>query len=177
MTDILGQQRRYLAQLLEAIQRSAYFLRRSQAKVHWPLHGPTLEQNCKNADLFETLAAINERFAKLQDSLAAAMRHTALLLGEDPDNFLKVLATFEKWGVLESSSQWQQGRVIRNMAAHDYDLDYQNIADHFNTLHDLTPLLLETARNLLRYADQNLSLHPTSATFTAEFENLFDQDR
>lgn len=177
MTDILDQQRRYLAQLLEAIQRSAYFLRQSQAKVIWPLQEPTLEQNCKNVDLFETLAAINERFAKLQDSLAAAMRNTALLMGEYPDNFLKVLATFEKWGVLESSSQWQQVRVIRDMAAHDYDLDYRNIADHFNTLYDLTPMLLDTARNLLRHADQSLSLHPASATFTAEFEKLFNQDR
>lgn len=140
------------------------------------MQGATLSQRSKDVDLFETLAAINERFAKLQDSLAAAMRHTTLLLGENPDNFLKVLATFEKWGVLESSSQWQPGRVIRNMAAHDYDLDYQAIADHFNTLHDLTPMLLDTARNLLRHAEQNLSLHPSSTTFTAEFDGLFNPD-
>ena len=177
MTDILDKQRQYLAQLLEAIQRSAYFLRRSQDKVNWPLQGATLAQQSKDVDLFETLAAINERFAKLQDSLAAVMRHTALLMGEDPGNFLKVLATFEKWGLLESSSRWQQGRVIRNMATHDYDLDYQAIADHFNALHDLTPMLLDTARNLLRHARQSLSLQPASATFTVEFEGLFNQGR
>lgn len=122
MTDVLGQQRQYLAQLLEATQRSAWFLCQSQGKLKWPIQGTALAARSKDADLFETLAAINERFAKLQDSLAAAMRHTALLMGENADNFLKLLATFEKWVVVESSHQWQQGRIIRNMAAHDYDL-------------------------------------------------------
>jgi len=39
----------------------------------------------KDNDLFEALAAINERFAKLQDTLGSAMRHSLLLSGEPAD--------------------------------------------------------------------------------------------
>jgi hypothetical protein len=53
--------------------------------------------------LFEAMAAINERFAKLQDTLGAAMRHACILAGEPVDCFLKVLSFFmKKSGVLES---------------------------------------------------------------------------
>ncbi|WP_275288133.1 hypothetical protein [Halomonas elongata] len=79
--DILDRQQHHLAQLLEAIQRCAWFLHQSEARVAWPLEAAWLEAHKKDIDLFETLAAINERFAKLQDSLASAMRHSALLVG------------------------------------------------------------------------------------------------
>ena len=69
MNNIVDQQRAYLAQLLEAIQRSAWFLDQSQCKLTWPVSGDNLAKHRKDVDLFETLAAINERFAKLQDSL------------------------------------------------------------------------------------------------------------
>ena len=55
MTSLTAE-REHLANLLEATQR------------------------CKVVDLFESLAAFNERFAKLQDTLGAAMRHGALLM-------------------------------------------------------------------------------------------------
>lgn len=126
----------------------------------------------KDVALFETLAAINERFAKLQDSLAAAMRHAALLMGEESDHFLKVLAAYEKWGVIESIDAWQQCRVVRNMAAHDYGLDYADIAEHFNTLAALTPTLLQTASKLLQHVESTLSIQPTSGDFNREFQQL-----
>jgi hypothetical protein len=56
----------YLAQLLEAAQRCAWFLDQSRAKLDWPLDGETLARNPKDVALFETLAAINELFAKLR---------------------------------------------------------------------------------------------------------------
>ncbi len=77
--DLLHEQQHYLAQLLEAIQRCAWFLHRSDAKINWPIDPEWLSKHKKDVDLFETLAAINERFAKLQDSIASAMRHSALL--------------------------------------------------------------------------------------------------
>lgn len=172
MNNALQQQRRHLADLLEAIQRSAWFLQQSKARIDWPLAHAHLAAHNKDVALFETLAAINERFAKLQDSLAAAMRHAALLMGEDPDHFLGVLATYEKWGVIESISAWQQCRAVRNMAAHDYGLDYADIAEHFNTLAELTPVLLQTASNLLRHVESTLSIHPASGDFNSEFRQL-----
>lgn len=158
--------------MLESIQRSAWFLQQSKSRIDWPLERAYLAERNKDVALFETLAAINERFAKLQDSLAAAMRHAASLMGEDPDHFLKDLAAYEKWGVIESIAAWQQCRAVRNMAAHDYSLDYAAIAEHFNTLADLTPVLLQTARHLLQHVELTLSVQPTREDFNSEFQQL-----
>jgi len=57
------------------------------------------------------LAAINERFAKLQGTLGVAMRHASLLAGERGDALLKVLAFYEKVGVLDSVAAWQLCRT------------------------------------------------------------------
>lgn len=73
-------------------QRCTYFLDASDHKLPWPLSAETLEERKKDVALFASLAATNERFAKLQDTLGAAMRHTALLAGEPGDTFLKVLS-------------------------------------------------------------------------------------
>lgn len=172
MSDPLQQQEAYLAQLLEAVQRCAWFLDQSQRKITWPLDGSDLAARAKDANLFETLAAINERFAKLQDSLAASMRHTALLMGENTSHFLQVLALFEKLGVLDSARVWQQIRLVRNHAAHDYDLDYATIAEHFNTLQQLIPGLFATANRLLQHAHDALGVDPATSRFEHEFRQL-----
>jgi hypothetical protein len=95
MGSVVEQQKLHLAKLLEAVQRCAWFLHQSQNKIAWPLDSQFLKQNHKNVDLFETLSAINERFAKLQDTLASTMRHGALLMSEPADSFLRVLACMQ----------------------------------------------------------------------------------
>lgn len=171
--DLLEEQRRHLARLLEAIQRCAWFLHQSDGKLEWPIDADELESRKKDVDLYETLAAINERFAKLQDSLASAMRHSALLMGEPTDSFLKVLAFFEKQGVIDSMDDWQRCRMVRNMAAHDYATDYRDVAEHFNLLHDLSDMLFQTARKLLELCRTLIKIQPASSDFTDEFERIF----
>jgi len=61
-----------------------------------------LSEHKKTNELFEALAAVNERFAKLQDTLGSAMRHSLNLSGEQADSFIKILALFEKNGVISS---------------------------------------------------------------------------
>ena len=80
--SLLSAQKQHLAGLLEAIQRCVYFLHASDASIEWPLTGAYLSDSKKNNDLFEAIAAINERFAKLQDTLGSAMRHSLVLSGE-----------------------------------------------------------------------------------------------
>ena len=142
-TNSLTAEREHLANLLEAVQRCAHFLHASSSKVEWPLDGHRLKQRQKDEALFEALAAFNERFAKLQDTLGAAMRHSALLMSEANAPFLKVLALFEKLGVIESIDSWQMCRTARNLAAHDYETDCALIAEHFNELHTLQPVLAQ----------------------------------
>lgn len=171
--DLLKEQRRHLAMLLEAIQRCAWFLHQSDGKLEWPIDAIELETHKKDVDLFETLAAINERFAKLQDSLASAMRHSALLMGEPTDSFLKVLAFFEKQGVIDSIDDWQRSRMVRNMAAHDYATDYSDVAEHFNLLHELSGWLFQTARRLILLCRDLIGIEPASSDFTDEFDRIF----
>ncbi|MCG6658832.1 hypothetical protein HOP52_13815 [Halomonas campisalis] len=171
--DLLAEQHRHLARLLEAIQRCAWFLHESDAKIDWPIEAGWLGKHKKDVELFETLAAINERFAKLQDSLASAMRHSALLMGEPTDSFLKVLAFFEKQEVIDTMADWQRCRAVRNMAAHDYATDYGEIAEHFNLLHELSGLLFQTARKLIQLCHSLLGIEPASSDFTDEFERIF----
>jgi hypothetical protein len=172
VVDLLQNEKRYLSQLLEAVQRCSYFLYESSSKLEWPLSGESLWHRRKDAELFETLAAINERFAKLQDTLASTMRHSALLMSENTDNFLKILVYFEKRGVVPSVELWQQGRMARNMAAHDYETDYSLIAEHFNVLSELTPMLLVTAGHLVEICKNELKLNAEPGDFNDEFASL-----
>lgn len=172
MKHTVEHQKQHLALLLVAVQRSSWFLYQSTQRVHWPLSAEALHQRRKDVDFFATLAAINERFAKLQDILAATMRHTAFLVAEPTDQFLKVLAYFEKVSVLDSVSSWQESRMIRNIAAHEYETDEKEIAEHFNAMADLSPLLITTAKNLLLWISDTLDIAPANSDFAVEFDQL-----
>jgi hypothetical protein len=165
----LDAERAHLAGLLEAIQRCVYFLDASSSKQSWPLGRDQLAKHRKDVDLFESLAAMNERFAKLQDTLGAAMRHAALLAGESSETFLKTLTFYEKVGVLDSVVTWQTCRATRNLAAQAYETDYAAIAEHFNTLHTLIPGLYANAARFLRYSREALGILPRHDDFAAEF--------
>lgn len=171
-TDILSEEKRHLAQLLEAVQRCVYFLDAAAKNLPWPLVGDELARRKKDPALFGGLAAFNERFAKLQDTLAAAMRHAHLLLGESADSFLKVLAYYEKQGVIDSLADWQLLRTARNLAAHDYETDYVDIAEHFNTLHGLMPGLLAASGAFVFLCQDRLAIEPASADFAQEFRQI-----
>ena len=167
-------EREHLARLLEAVQRCAHFLHAVSSTVGWPLAGAGLKLRQKDEALFQALAAFNERFAKLQDTLGAAMRHTALLMSEPTSPFLRVLALFDKLAVIDSIDSWQLCRTARNLAAHDYETDYALIAEHFNEIHSLQPVLIRAASKLLFLCAQALSVAPATADFEAEFRKACD---
>lgn len=172
MKQTFEDQKQHLALLLVAVQRSAWFLYQSAERVDWPLNAETLHVKRKDVDFFETLAAVNERFAKLQDILAATMRHAALLAAEPSDQFLKVLAFFEKVDVLASLSEWQEVRMIRNIAAHEYDIDENQIAEHFNAIAESAPMLISTAKKLVTWVHETLGVDPENTDFSIEFKGL-----
>ena len=170
--QLLQDQRQHLAGLIEAIQRCVYFLDSSARDVPWPLSGEHLDTHKKDNALFEALAAVNERFAKLQDTLGAAMRHSLILSGEQADSFIKVLALFEKQGVVSSIEAWQLARTARNLAAHDYETDYHRVAEHFNTLHSLMPEQMAMAARFVAYSADKLGIGPLGNDFANEFAQI-----
>lgn len=167
--DLLLTEKKHLANLLEAIQRCVYFLDAASHKLPWPLTGDVLSQRKKDKALFEALSAFNERFSKLQDTLAASMRHALILLGESTHSFLSVLAYYEKHEVIISIDYWQLLRTARNLAAHDYEIDYVEIADHFNNLYELIDVLYGSALAFVSHCHEQLAITPISADFTTEF--------
>lgn len=100
------------------------------------------------------------------------MRHSAMLMSEPTDSFLKVLSFYEKNRVIDSVSSWQLCRTARNLAAHDYETEYAAIADHFNTLHDLQPMLYQTSARFLENCACNLGVSPASQDFAREFTDI-----
>ena len=166
---LLEHEKQHLASLLEAVQRCVYFLDAAGGSVTWPLAAQGLEQHKKDKELFGALAAINERFAKLQDTLGAAMRHAMGLSSEPAETFLQVLAFFEKLGVIASIADWQTCRTARNLAAHSYETDYESIAEHFNTLHEMQPVLYASARKFVSYCCATIGISPASIDFADDF--------
>ena len=63
-------------------------------------------------------------------------------------------------------------RVTRNLAAHADETDYAANAEHFNTLHFLTPLLFGTAARLVDYCHDALSVQPLSDKFNEKFKAI-----
>lgn len=171
----LQDEQNHLAVLLEAIQRCVFFLDASVSKNTWPLTQEHLEAHKMDVGLFESLSSINERFSKLQDTLGGAMRHAAILAGEASDPFLKVLSFYEKVGVIESIESWQLCRTTRNLAAHDYGIDYAEIAEHFNALHALIPMLYGNTARFVGYCRENLGIDPAHGGFAEGFERVTGQ--
>lgn len=168
----LQAERQHLAGLLEAIQRCVFFLDASVQKIDWPLTKEYLENHMKDVALFESLSSINERFSKLQDTLGAAMRHATILSGEPSETFLKVLSFYEKTAVIDSIESWQICRTTRNLAAHDYGIDYADIAEHFNALRELIPVLLGASRRFLLYCNTNFGVTPAPGEFSENFQRI-----
>lgn len=136
------------------------------------LVGGTSGKPQERRSAIRSLAAINEHFAELQDTLGTAMRHAALLAGEPGTTFLKILSFYEKAGVLESVASWQLCRTTCNLAAHDYETDYTEIAEHFNSLHTLIPRLYGDAERFLSYCQDALGALPIHGDFVNDFSNV-----
>lgn len=174
MSTLVDDERRHLADLLTAVERCVFFLEGARSGIAWPLTGEELAARNRDVNLFTNLSAINERFAKLQDTLRTAMRHAARLAGESSDTFLRVLAYFEKVAVLNSMEDWQAMRVLRNLAAHEYGTNYATIADHFNAVNDIIPSLYKIAGNFSCFCKDNLKIAPSTNEFSQDFQKITD---
>ena len=146
MRDLTAE-KQHLAGLLEAIQRCAFFLDAAQSRTPDPIEPQWLEDRKKDLDFFANLSTVNER----------------------TDTFLRVLAFFEKAGVIGSLETWQEIRSFRNSSAHDYETDYGAICDHFNTLRALTPGLLAAAGKFAGFCNTQLETRAIPGEFSSEF--------
>jgi hypothetical protein len=175
--DSLSLEKRHLAGLLEAVQRCSYFLNGLDDSLPFPLSGEALRSRCKDRGLFDSLAALNERYSKLQDTCASVMRHAAMLSAERTETFLAVLSFYEKVGVIDSVEGWQRIRMIRNMASHDYETSYAKISEHFNAIHSSIPQLLRTGVRLVEFCAQSLAVVPNAGEFSGDYLKISERYR
>ncbi len=146
------QQCRILDQRIEALGRIRHGIQYTRSHLSLPL-GTTA--GLDDATL-ETLAAFNERFGKLQDILAAAMKQAVLLSGAQAETFPQVLSFMSKAGVVEDMETWRDLRLLRNIGAHEYDLDPARQAEYFSALAEAQPTLEIIADRLIAYCQARL---------------------
>lgn len=141
----------YLEELLTALNRICRHLEKLLEVLPQPITEELLIQEESNFEFQNRLAALNERFSKLQDLLGRAFRHTALLLGEKHEGFLEVYAFFEKNDIVPDWRIWQKLRLLRNRAAHDYSVDFKEISDYFNEVIQGIKILLLSKENFVKF--------------------------
>ena len=67
----------------------------------------------------------------------------------------RVLARMEKLGILDSIDTWRAMRLLRNLGAHEYDIDDVGKTRFINALAADAPALLSIAEHATHYARSN----------------------
>ncbi len=94
------------------------------------------------------------RFSKLQDCMGAKLFKSILdNLGEDTRGvpFIDILSRLEALHIIDSSNDWLSLREIRNVLAHEYPFNQQEIVDGLNLLYDHYKLLIAIWQQLEEY--------------------------
>ncbi|WP_404361166.1 hypothetical protein [Methylotuvimicrobium sp. KM1] len=111
------------------------------------------DQRLHLANLLEAVQRCVFFLEGIDRKIAWPLAEAFLVSNKKDRDLFESLAAYEKWGVIDSVETWQICRTTRNLAAHDYDTDYGDIAKHFNMLHELKPRLYQVAVNFLRHCE------------------------
>lgn len=117
MTSLLAQQQKLLEEKLRILRRIRDGLAWSLKRLP-DLNAATMDDPA----VAERVAAIVDRFCKLQDQLAGAMRHAHTMLGERQRNFNDVVTWAVSEHILPNETTWLELRSLRNRLTHEYDL-------------------------------------------------------
>ena len=110
----------------------------------------------RDPDLMERLSALNDRFAKLQDLTGGLMKHWMLANGLTADDFRLVISTMEKHRLIDSADVWRAIRLMRNDAAHEYDIDVAFQKNYFNEVHRLGLLMCDWANRVIEWTGKEV---------------------
>lgn len=130
---VLIKLKRLVAECNKHQQRMTYALVKIEKKL------PLTEQSYQMLE-DEDINHIDQflfRFSKLQDAIGQRFFKAILeLLEEDVEGipFIDILNKLEKLGLIESTTQWQNLREIRNSLAHEYDDSPELMAQVLNSV-------------------------------------------
>ena len=85
----------------------------------------------------DSLDVIAYRFSKLQDTLGRTIRLWLFLKGENINNLsmIDILNLAQKLGLDIDSDAWFELRNLRNSISHEYEDNYEKIADTLNKIY------------------------------------------
>lgn len=124
MTTLFGQQQALLAEKLQVLGRL-------QAGLEWSFGRlpPLTTDSTRDHAVSERIAAIVDRFTKLQDQFAGALTHAHSMLGEKSRGFTDVLTWAVEQNVLPDTRTWLELRSLRNRLTHEYDLESEQVPE------------------------------------------------
>ncbi|HEX7338820.1 MAG TPA: hypothetical protein VF271_02690, partial [Rhodanobacteraceae bacterium] len=102
----------------------------------------------------ERTAAIVDRFCKLQDQLAGAMRHAHTMLGERQRNFQDVVTWAVSEHILPDEPTWLELRSLRNRLTHEYDLANDDLPDLMALIRQDNGILIAAATRFIQLCVQ-----------------------
>lgn len=109
------------------------------------------------------LAVIDQfilRFSKLQDAMGSRLFPSLLALLQEPGNlgaFIDKLNRLEKLGAIESASEWQTFREMRNQFSHDYPDDPELQTSLLNKGYASAKGLLASLERVASFADRYIN--------------------
>lgn len=106
----------------------------------------------------ESFESLTSRFARTTDILTQKILTTVfILLKEDPRGFIDRANLAEKLEIIDSSSNLQDIRELRNEIAHDYSM--RDITEIFDEVLKYTAFLKTTIDKTLSYIEKKVILH------------------
>ncbi len=118
LTELFDECDRHLQALAEAMQRCPHPLMQDHFRT-------------RNPDLIATLDQFAYRFSKLQDVMSVQLfRQFAVQVLKEPVEsvpIIDILNLLERYRFLDSVQRWQEIREIRNLIAHEYHLEVDEL--------------------------------------------------
>lgn len=151
---VFTERKAHLARKLGAIRRLMRHLEYSRNRLAYPISSVDILDEAE----LESVSALVERFGKLQDLLGNVFREMLVLSGEDATDMNDVLSRLEKVGVLDSADDWRALRTLRNLGAHDYDVNDLGKSAFVNEVAKQAAKLDSIAGQVLVYCRDKLNI-------------------
>lgn len=143
-------QRATLEEHVALVEKSAAALRHSLHKCD--RMGVKADYTLDELDHFEALSA---RFARTSDLYTQRLlKSLFIVIGEDPVSFMDKARLAEKLSVIDSASDLEAIRDLRNTIAHEYAL--ANLSEVFQRTLELTRKLFEIIASTERYVIEKI---------------------
>ncbi len=152
MKEALKAQRLLLGQQLDVLHRLLTGLHFSLSR----LDDATVLAVSDDPEVAERIAAMTDRFCKLQDQLAASLKHAFNLTGAHYRSYDDVVRWACAVNIAASSTLWMELRALRNQLTHEYDTQSEQAIDLVHNIRDATTDLQAMVNRYTAWCQQHI---------------------